>query len=250
VISVALFVGSTFVPPLLRFWLWGLGLAIDLVTPLFTFPYQQRLPRLSNSKLPEHYGLLVIIVLGEAIVGAIRGVAAQEALTLLNGLRGALSMALVVGLWWVYFDFIARHSDFRQPRSNIWVALAWNYLHLPLVMSIAAVGAGALNVLEGEAIKANARWLLALAIGVALLVIGLIELTLRRTPDEPTDLRISVALKFGGALLALAIGSWGGGLGPTTLLLALFVPLLIQMLYGAYVWYHEPSASASLVADA
>jgi low temperature requirement protein LtrA len=241
-ISVLLFIASVFVAPPLRFGLWGLGLACDLITPVTTFKFQARLPHLSNSKLPERYGLFVIIVLGEATVGVIRGLAEQESLSFITGLRGALCMALVFGLWWVYFDFITRHVEFRQPRPGLWMALARGYLHLPLVMGIAAVSAGASNLLAHETLEPGVRWLIAASIAVALAAIGLIELTLQREPGEPTDLRVSFGLKIAGAFIALVIGAWGAGLGPTALLAGLLIPLLIQMTYGAYAWFHTPSS--------
>jgi low temperature requirement protein LtrA len=245
-ISVLLFVTSIFVAPPLRFALWGIGLLCDLVTPTLTLQHQARLPRLSNSKLPERFGLFMIIVLGEAIVGAIRGVAQQEALTLAIGVRGALCMALVFGLWWVYFDYITRHVEFRQPKPGMWYSLARGYLHLPLVMGIAAAGAGAVNLLEGEVLEADVRWLIAAAVATALIAIGLIELTLRRDPYEPTNLRVSFGLKVVGGLLALALGAWGAGFGPTGLLIGLLMTLLIPMIYGAYVWFRTLSSDRSL----
>ncbi|HEX9370339.1 MAG TPA: hypothetical protein VF897_05010, partial [Roseiflexaceae bacterium] len=67
--------------------------------------------------------------------------------------------------------------------------------------------------------------------------------------DGPTDLRVSFTLKIAGGLLALALGVWGTQLGPTGLLIALFLPLLIQMIYGAYVWFRSPAAHSPLAVD-
>jgi low temperature requirement protein LtrA len=246
-ISMLLFVISVFVPPPLRFVLWGVGLAIDLLTPVTTLAHQARLPRLSNAKLPERYGLFVIIVLGEAIIGAINGVAERELFDLGTGINGTLGVTLAFCLWWIYFDFIARHAEFRRPRPGVWWTLAWGYLHLPLVMGIAAVGAGTLDVLvgDGETVAAPIRWLLAIAVATVLVCIALIEMTLRREPDEPTHLRTSVALKLAGSLLVLAIGALGSGLAPPALLGVLLPPLLMQMLYGAYVWFRSPVSARS-----
>jgi low temperature requirement protein LtrA len=248
-ISVLLFIASVFVEPPWRFALWGLGLACDLATPLTTFKFLPQLPPLSNSKLPERYGLFVIIVLGEATVGVIRGLAEQETLSFLLGLRGALCLALIFGLWWIYFDYIARYAEFRQPRPGPWAALARGYLHLPLVMGIAAVGAGATNLLASEALEPGVQWLLAASVAVVLVTIGLIELTLRREADEPTNLRVSFGLKIAGGLIALMLGAWAG-LGPTLLLAGLLVPLFIQMLYGSYVWYRAPASGQTLAETA
>jgi low temperature requirement protein LtrA len=225
--SLLLFVASVFVEPPLRYLMWGVGLLIDLLTPVATLPIQARLPRLSNSKLPERFGLFVIIVLGEGIVSVINGMA-EEVFAFPRALDAALGMALIFGLWWLYFDYIAR----RHPRPGVWWLFAWNYLHLPLVMGIAAVAAGILNVLtlEGGALPPSIRLLLAGALALALGAIGLIELTLWRADDEPTHAAISPALKLGAAGLALAIGLWGGELQHATLLLILLGLELISMI--------------------
>ena len=55
-VSVLLFVGSIFVAPPVRFWLWGLGLLIDLVTPMTTLHIQARLPRFSTSACRSDWG--------------------------------------------------------------------------------------------------------------------------------------------------------------------------------------------------
>lgn len=235
-LSVLLFVASAFVEPPLRFALWSLGLLIDLVTPIFTLPLQRSLPRLSTSRIPERFGLFVIIVLGEAIVGVVRGVAEQTQLSLGIALTGVLGLAVVFGLWWVYFDYVAR----RVPRPGF-LQLLWNYGHLPLVMSIAAIGAGVLNVLTAaEQRSFRPEFLLmASALALALATIGLLELTLERADAEPTDLRLSIGLKLGAAALAIVIGLVGTTLGPAAFLLALLALLVVQMAYGAYSWFHQ-----------
>ncbi len=245
--SIVLFVVSVWVPAPWRFVLWGVGLFIDLFTPTLTLRAQARLPRLSTSRLPERYGLFMIIVLGEAVVGVVSGVAEQEPFTPQAGLTGALGMGLAFGLWWVYFDFVAR----RRARPNIWSTFSWSYLHLPLAMAVAALGAAVLNVLasEGFGLPNNLRWLLCGAVAAALMVMALLELTLRRDPDEPTTLHISVPLKFGAAALALLVAALGGSLGPLPVLGLLLLLVFTQMIYGAYVWFHTQPVSPTLAME-
>jgi low temperature requirement protein LtrA len=245
-ISALLFIVSVFVPPPARFVLWGIGLLIDLVTPMTTLQDQAKLPRFSTSRLPERFGLFVIIVLGESIVGVVQGVAAQHLLTVALGLTAALAMALAFGMWWVYFDFIAR----RPYKPNVWWSLSWGYLHLPLVMGIAAAGAGVLNVVssESEALPDSVRWLIAAAVGVTLITMGVIEMTLRRDPDEPTHHFLSPLLKFAAGVLALAVGLWSG-VGPIMLLIILLILVLTQMIYGAYVWFTQPVSEAAQLGE-
>ncbi|HEV8340258.1 MAG TPA: low temperature requirement protein A [bacterium] len=239
-VSVLLFLLSVFVDPPLRFVLWGVGLAIDLLTPLPTLRFQARLPRFSTSRLPERFGLFVIIVLGEAIVGVVQGLAKQQRLSAGVIAGGVFGMALAFGLWWTYFDFVAH----RHPKSGVWWTLAFSYAHLPLVMAIAAVGAGVLNLLtlEQGVLSANVRWLITGAAAVALSAIGLIELLLQRTGEDPVNPRVSFPLKVAAGTLALGLGLGGGTLGPLTLLSMLILLVLAQMLYAALTWFRSAPA--------
>ncbi|MFN8471487.1 MAG: low temperature requirement protein A [Anaerolineae bacterium] len=237
-ISALLWLISVFVPPPTRYVLWGLGLLIDFLTPITTLNWQAKLPQAKKSKLPERYGLFVIIVLGEAIVGVINGVANVDLLDLGVGGTGILGMALIFGLWWVYFDFIGRREGARR---GIWSSLIWGYSHAPLVVGIAAVSAGIQNVLAhtvGE-LQPGVRILTAGAVAVALASMGLIELVSRREPDEPTGERLSPMLKVIAAVVCLGVGLVGGGISSTALLLVLILVVATQMAYGVYVWFSQ-----------
>lgn len=244
-ISNILWLISIFIPPPWRFVLWGIGLINDLLTPLFTLNIQAQLPRLSNSKLPERFGLFVIIVLGEQIVGVISGAAEQEPLVPLTLVTVLVGILFAFCNWWVYFDFIAR----RPPRPNVFWSLGWGYLHMPLLMSIAALGAGSLILIsDAEALQnAEIRWLFAGTTALVLLTSALLEITLRPDPAEPTRLRTSISLKGVGALLAVGLGAIGASLGQVAFLFLMLLPFLIQMVYGAYVWFHQEESDTTLV---
>lgn len=235
-VSVLLFVISVFVPAPARFILWGVGLLFDLVTPLTTLGVQRQLPRLSASHLPERFGLFVIIVLGESVVGVVQGVAERERLTWLSTLPAGLGMALSFGMWWLYFDFIAR----RRAKQGVWWSALWTYLHLPFVVATTAIGAGVLNVVSTESTELpdEGRWLLAGAVAAALITLGVLELVLHRGRGEPTDRRISSPLKIMAGLAAIPLGYWGG-LGPTALLSLLMLLVIVNMAYGAVVWFRQ-----------
>ena len=77
-----------------------------------------------------------IIVLGETVTGVEQGLAGTpiSALTVAVGL-----VAVVVGFgaWWTYFDFAGHRPPRRAPAS----AVFWQFAHLPLTASVAAMGA-------------------------------------------------------------------------------------------------------------
>ena len=136
----------------------------------------------------------------------------------------------------MYFDYVGRW----QPRRGVWWAFAWNYLHLPLVMAIAAIGAGVLDFIapSSSVAVASLRTLIVGGMAVALVAIGLIELTLQPDPRLPIDRRLTAVLKLATGVGALAMGL-AGQLPPSGLLLGLLVLLVIHMAYGAYVWYRR-----------
>ncbi len=236
-ISTGLFYLSVLMPLPVRFWLWGAGLAIDFLTPAFTLEHQAILPQLSTSKLPERYGLFMIIVLGESVVGVVSGLADQAVLSGFVAIAAILGIAMAFGLWWIYFDFVGR----RPFKPGIWNAFFWSYLHLPLAIAVTAAGAGLLNVIADEDGKMDyaVGLLIAGAIGSTLVIIGLIETLLRRDSDEPTHPKISPGLKFAGGAIALSIGIISNGFNIAVLEALLLIPIAMQMVYGLYVWFTQ-----------
>ena len=111
-LSVALWIFSIFIPPPDRFFLWGLGLISDLITPLTTVKIQSRLPRINASHVSERLGLLTLIMLGESL-GALIGDGAQKSpFTLSAGIICTMGLLLYFSLWWVYFlNIMGRHRS-------------------------------------------------------------------------------------------------------------------------------------------
>ena len=75
-ISVVLFVVSAFVPAPTRFYLWGVALLLDFMSPIVAAIIMGRLYSFAQStsaKMLERFGLFTIIVLGETIVGTAQG---------------------------------------------------------------------------------------------------------------------------------------------------------------------------------
>jgi low temperature requirement protein LtrA len=180
--------------------------------------------------LIERIGLFVIIVLGEVIVGAVHGMAEVAELREGGIVIGLLGVLVAIGLWWIYFDLVSHHA----PVSRL--TQLWLYLHLPLVIAIAAGGAGVLNTIEHAAddLPDPVRWLLVGSLTVAVLSVTLIIWTLqaKRTYLEiyrPAEVALLVS-----AVLSLGVGltDWGA----TASLTALVVLLLAPIVTGLFVW--------------
>ncbi|MPZ53800.1 MAG: hypothetical protein GEU79_13890 [Acidimicrobiia bacterium] len=225
--------------------MFATAILADVATPYFTVRQQRDLPRLSTSKFPERFGLFTIIVLGESIVGVIAGLSElNEAgeLSVRGGIDGLLGLAIGFGLWWVYFDFIAR----RPYRDSFGSALAWVYLHLVTLTTFTMTGVGISSVIgdtELSGLTTDARLLLVWSAGIGLIALGVLETTLRRSEDEPTDPRVSPALKIVGGTGIAILGSLDLGWTTWALLSAVVVTLGLQAAYGVTVWYRHPATT-------
>jgi low temperature requirement protein LtrA len=126
-----------------------------------------------TDSLVERFGLFIIIVLGEVVIGVVDGlsVAERDAKTTVTGM---LALSMGFGFWWIYFDLVGS----RLPRANR-VALAnWVMSHLPVALAITAAGAGMVSLIghaHDTSAPAGTSWLLAGAVATGLLALVLIE---------------------------------------------------------------------------
>ncbi|MBT8195701.1 MAG: low temperature requirement protein A [Bacteroidia bacterium] len=236
-ISILLFIGSIFVEPPMRFVIWGIALTIDLLVPFTTLKLEAQLPQFSKSKLPERFGLFIIIVLGESIVGIVKGLAEQHHLDSHMISNFVLGFSIAFGLWWIYFDFIARRNSKPTTASSF----AWGYLHLPFVIFVTAIGSGILVLVSTEShyLPAEVIILMCLSLGLCLITLGLIETTLERLPNEFTHPFWSPAIKIITGVISIILMFFCYSMD-LHLLMGLMILLVgINMLYGAYGWFTQ-----------
>ena len=242
-LSALTFAISAAAPEPARYWLWVLGLAFQVAGQVIGFyrwtpPASQGGDALiaTSPSLIERLGLFVIIVLGEVIVGAVDGMAQVRPLTADELVIGLLGVVVAIGLWWIYFDLVAGRPPVSR-RTQLWL-----YLHLPLVIAIAAGGAGVLSTVEGaeEPLPDAVRWLLVGAAAAALLGVAALTLTLEVRRAQPELYRAADLALVASSALALAVGLTGWGAKGT--LLALVVLLLAPVAVGISVWLKRADA--------
>ena len=238
-ITSVLFIVSIFTPTPWRFILWVLSLLIDLalLSLLWTntnTAIQEEIDRilLISPSAVERFGLFTIIVLGEVIVGVVSGVAGHLPLGWLVGGIAALGMMIAIGLWWIYFDFVAGRPPIARTSKRLW----WIYLHLPVVMGITAVGASVLNVVEhaGEPLPGEVHWLLVGAIAAVLISIALIMKSLDFLENQRSLYQTGSRVMFTAGILVILSGM--ASMGTIPLLLTLIALLLAPVFYGILVW--------------
>jgi low temperature requirement protein LtrA len=252
-VTALLFIISVFLPEPWRYYLWMVALAISMLLPVMTFALGWRDPQVRaeidrttavSPSAVERFGLFTIIVLGEVIAAVVRGVAGLHDLTWLVGVTAALGMLIAIWLWWVYFDSISHHL----PRSGNVTVSAWLYLHLPMTMGIAAVGAAVLNVVDqtGGPLTSEVRWLLVGAVAVALISIGLLTRTIETAREQERIHRVAGRVVFLSSFVVLLLGFTS--LSTVPLLVLVNLLMLAPVFVGFKVWVDQLDAEEAATA--
>lgn len=240
-LTTLLFASSVFVMEPLRFYLWGIAVVVSLLMPLYTSNLGRNNPAVQaqidlstavSPSLVERFGLFTIIVLGEVIAGTIRGLAEHHDLSWEAGITAVLGMVVAIGIWWFYFDAISHHL----PRPGRTMMLTWAFLHLPMTIGIASVGAAVLNVVEnaGEALPLGVRWLLVGACALVLVIIPLLMGTIRIPKEHQPIYRRGRSAGLVAAVLIALLGLTS--LSTIPLLIGVILLLLAPVFYSLLAW--------------
>jgi low temperature requirement protein LtrA len=244
-IAVVIWLVSIFVPAPWRFGLWALALIIDFGTPLTAGHLVARVPP-SFSHIPERLGLFTIIVLGEAVIAVVRGVAQLE-WGVSSAVEAVLGMSIAFSLWWIYFDSVDGSPLRSMGKGRMGIGLIWLYSHLPLAIGIAATGVGVEHVIAskaGIALPPAERSLICFSVAlclIALSVIHLITCTLGTTRRR----KILAAYRLGSAAFILILAVAGATLPPIMLIGLVAVACAVQVvldLLGTRQSQPEPSS--------
>src|SRR5215216_6866736 len=106
--SAALWALSLVVPDPIRYVVWAIAVLVSAAGPVLATLRSDTAP-LQIEHLPERFALLVILVLGEAVGSAARGVHDASWAPTSIGV-GVLAFAVAAGTWWIYFDITAPSS--------------------------------------------------------------------------------------------------------------------------------------------
>ena len=204
-----------------KYWLWALALAIEVSAPLVGWRLIPKAP-IHPTHIPERFGLLTIIVLGESVFAVVVGVvgAQWETESVLTALGG---FVVAAALWWIYFGFVDSEAVVRTLVGG----LTYTYAHFPLIAGIAALGIGVKLSILAEAGKeeyTGTGWLLCAGLGLAMFAMAVIQIV---TP--PTLFDVDVGLRLGTGAAALALLPASDALPPGALLGIIAVLLVAQV---------------------
>jgi low temperature requirement protein LtrA len=245
--SVAVVLLSAFLPPTTRLAAWG-GLTLAWVIA-FVVLARHRTFAVAVSpteSMVERFGLFVIIVLGEVVIGVVDGLAHADT-DALSIATGVLGLGIGFGFWWAYFDVVGR----RMPRNEGPATAAWMMSHFPVTLAIAAAGSAMVSLIEhahDPRVPADTALLIAGSVAVGLLSLVLISWTLTDFRRLPAVYRPVSAAMVVAAIAALAVG-W---LQPAAWVLALLLCAILAVLWLVVVglflradaWSEEQEAAA------
>jgi low temperature requirement protein LtrA len=193
--------------------------------------------------IAERYGLLVIIALGEGIIGTIVSLSAVvgpegPGWSVDAGLVALAGVGLTFGLWWTYF--VVPCGEILEHRR--YKSFGWGYGQIPIIGAVVAIGGGlhvAAYYLEEKSVLGAEATVLCVALPVAVYVLGLYALYtyLASTIDRFHMLLIAVSVVFLVAPLLMA----AGGVSMTWCLLVLSLTPWVTVV-GYEVRGHEHNA--------
>ena len=198
--------------------------------------------------IAERYALLVIITLGEGVIGTVASLSAvvhgPEGWSVAAALVAVAGTGLTFGLWWMYFtmpsgEVLHRHRD----RS-----FAWGYGHILIFGSLAAVGAGlhvAALYLEHHTTIGAVGTVLSVAVPLAVYVLTLFGLyTLLMRQKDPFHIGLLVGT---AAVLVLAVVLAEAGVSMAVCLVVLaLAPVVTVVGYETVGHRHQEAALAAM----
>jgi low temperature requirement protein LtrA len=198
--------------------------------------------------IAERYGLLVIITLGEGIIGTVASINA-----VVHGSHGWTVDAAVVALAGVGLTFAAWWSYFAIPWGDVLAlhrerSFLWGYGHIVIFAALAAMGAGlhvAADYLEGKTTIGLTGTVLATAIPVTIYILALYAIySLFMREADPFHLSL---LAGTAAVLALAVALAALGVNVAVCLAVLMLAPVVTVLgYEALGYRHVAEALARM----
>jgi low temperature requirement protein LtrA len=221
-VAVGIWVVSLAVPVPWKYLLWAVALAIEYTTPIRAWRLFRGTP-VDPRHLPERFGLLVIIVLGEGVIGVVLGTA-QVSWTFQSGAVAFAGFLTGAAIWWLYFDFL---DTTRVVTRNLRSGLTFVYAHYFVAAGITGLGVGvelAILSLEPGSRYDHVGWIAAAGTAMSMAALAAVEIA---TPPMLVD--ADSVLRLAVAVLAGVLAGLSGHLSPAAVISILAVALVAQV---------------------
>ena len=206
-IAATLIVIAGFLPPgPARVALWALALIVDFTSPLVSGTAGWKV---DASHFTERHGLIIIIALGESLVAL--GIGATGA-DFTPGIVAAIALgvAVICGLWWLYFDIVSLAAE-RMLESVTGAARAamardsYSYIHFFMVWGIVLVALGLKKTLLDVDAPLKTLAVIALFGGLAMYLLAHVAFRLRNTGTINTQRLVTAVLLLALIPVAMAV---------------------------------------------
>jgi low temperature requirement protein LtrA len=214
--AILLWVASLGVGAPWAYVLWGLALCVELSAPIRGWRSLPDAP-VDRRHLPERFGLLTLIVLGESVLAVVLGVS-EVSWDARSAAAAAAGFLVAASLWWIYFDFL---DEGALTARGIFGGLTYTYMNYFVVVGLTALGAGVKLAVLGVD---GTSWVLCAGLALAMVGLGVIQLV-AGTVVVDTD----VVLRLLTAAIALVLIPFD--LSPLTVLAVFAAVLVAQVVY-------------------
>jgi len=226
--STGLWLVSIALPVPIRYWFWGVAMAIELLMPILGTRILAGTPA-HPSHLQERFGLFTLIVLGESIV-SVASTTASGAWDVWQTLAAVGGFGIAACVWWLYFNFLETSVIIRGIGS----VHAFNYGHFPIVMGLALMAVGTERTIVEAAkmgvLSDGARWALLGGVTLYMTAITFIMVAACRRQFS-WRMVVTIAIVLGLAFL-------GHTLSPLVIAGLLLTILVVKV--GYQVWTAKP----------
>jgi low temperature requirement protein LtrA len=233
--AVVVWLISLAVPTPAKYAFWGIALALEYVAPIRAWRMLRHAP-IDPRHIPERFGLLVIIVLGEAVIAVVLGTAELN-WTFATSAAAFAGFLAAAAIWWLYFDYF----DATVVSRNVLSGITYVYAHYFVTAGIAALGVGVkltiLSVAPGPQYD-DVGWIAAAGAAMCMAGLAVIQLAI-----PPVIFDADVVLRLGVAAIACVLVGLSGVLSPVAILWLLAAALVAQIV--AELGGHERHAGAA-----
>jgi low temperature requirement protein LtrA len=212
-IAASIWIASAAVPAPWRFWMWGVGFGIDLLTP-FVSPRMHKIVPPDPHHIEERFGTFINISLGEGFIGLVEAMRDQAwSGALLT--TAALSLLIGFSIWWGFFDTLdqAPIAEVRR-RHRTGPYKIWIFAQLPLAAGVAAAGIAVGNLAheaDAPVLEDSLRWLACGMVALCYVAHAVMHIAYAKAGGGRRAWLI-VARKALTIAAALLIGALGAGL--------------------------------------
>lgn len=169
----------------------------------------------------ERFGLFIIIIFGELVLGVVNGMSEARPLDSMGLVNFIFALSIVFALWWIFFTLTSR----AEPKTGFNAATFIELLFIPALISLGVIAACFNNLLALTEPNPTVNRIFIFAIATLLISIGLLLLVMYYPEDfEDTRIKVRKSMWWAGGFFVLF------GLITPTMNITLFLGVLLALI--------------------